>query len=82
MAQFLLNLAFKENNYIQYQKCIDLPTIVEVGNDYYKAISNLYFKLTSGKYLPSKLSVLNTIKIKYFLNLWRVKRKVAKTKKK
>lgn len=63
-------------NYKKYQKRINLPSMKEVGEKYYKFMQEIYNKYENGEYNPKTQSNLKTIKLKYSLFKVRIIEKI------
>jgi hypothetical protein len=69
-------------NYEQYQKNINLPTIEEVGAMYYNFFESIYKKVKNGEYRPKKLKRLDFVKIQSTLFYWQLSNKFNALKQK
>ena len=69
-------------NYEQYQKNINLPTIEEVGAMYYNFFESIYRKVKNGEYRPKKLKRLDFVKIQSTLFYWQLSNKFNSLKQK
>lgn len=58
-------------SYEQYQQNIDLPSIDEIGKQYYDFLQKIYQEQQSGNYESKKLNMLEYISLKFTLFLWR-----------
>jgi glycosyltransferase involved in cell wall biosynthesis len=58
-------------NYDYYLSSINLPTLDEVGEQYYKFMNNIYEKVKDKEYTPKKFSYYDYLKIKLIIYYWK-----------
>jgi len=63
------------DNYEEYQQNIDLPTIDEVGEEYFKFIEMIYEKKSTKIYNSKKPNYWNLLHIKFYIFLWLIEEK-------
>lgn len=62
-------------NYEEYQKNINLPTIDEVGELYFQFLKRIYDE-REGSYKPKKPTLFDYLKIKSYVVLWNIEEKL------
>jgi glycosyltransferase involved in cell wall biosynthesis len=63
------------NNYHDYQKCILLPCIDEVGKQYYEFLSGIYKEQKNDNYISKRFNFFNKISLKSTLIFWKLTEK-------
>ncbi len=63
-------------NYAAYQKNIQLPSLEQVGESYFKFMENVFLKSQQGKYFPKKISCIDYLNIKKKIIWWRSKQRI------
>lgn len=64
------------NNYEEYQKNINLPTIDEVGELYFNFLKSMYDKKESNGYNPKDPTFFDYLKIRSYVVLWNFEEKL------
>jgi glycosyltransferase involved in cell wall biosynthesis len=64
------------SDYSNYQNNIQMPSLEEVGEAYYKFMENVFIKTGQGEYIPKTFSWFDYFKIKRTLVWWKSKQRI------